>query len=211
MSVRAICSDKWRTSFLKRFFDIVVSAAGLCLLCPLFAVIAVWVRLDSPGPVFFRQTRVGRYGTLFRIHKFRTMWVGAESQGPLTIGDDRRMTKAGAWLRRYKLDELPQLIDVLIGNMSLVGPRPEVPQYVEFYPTEIREKILSLRPGITDWTSIQMIDESKMLGKSKHPQKFYVEVVLPKKMESYVQYVDGHTLTGDIKIIVATLAKIFTR
>ena len=139
------------------------------------------------------------------------MQVDAERQGQLTVGADLRVTRAGRWLRKTKLDELPQLIDVVCGQMSLVGPRPEVPRYVEHYPPDIREKVLSLRPGITDWASIQMIDENEILGRSLDPQQAYLEQVLPKKLAYYVRYADTHTLIEDIRIIIATLLKIISR
>nr|WP_304494321.1 sugar transferase [Chromobacterium sp. ASV5] len=196
---------------VKRAFDIVAAAAGLALLgLPLLAV-ALWVKLDSPGPVFFRQVRVGRGGTLFRIHKFRTMQVDAERQGQLTVGADARVTGAGRILRKTKLDELPQLIDVLFGDMSLVGPRPEVPKYVAHYPDDVRELVLSVRPGITDWASIKMIDENEILGRAADPERAYIEQILPEKLGYCVRYAETHSLFEDIRIIVATLMKIVTR
>ncbi|WP_310733972.1 sugar transferase [Chromobacterium violaceum] len=196
---------------LKRLFDIVASGLGLAVLAlPLLAV-ALWVKLDSPGPVFFRQVRVGRGGTLFRIHKFRTMQVDTERHGQLTVGADARITGAGRLLRKTKLDELPQLIDVLFGDMSLVGPRPEVPKYVAHYPDEARDIVLSVRPGITDWASIRMIDENEILGRAADPERAYIEEVLPEKLAYYVRYAETHSLWEDIRIIVATLMKIVSR
>lgn len=195
----------------KRLFDLIASLAGLIVLSPLLIGLALWIRLDSPGPVFFRQVRVGRNGTLFRIHKFRTMQVHAESHGQLTVGADRRVTGAGRFLRKSKLDELPQLLDVLFGDMSIVGPRPEVPRYVEHYPDAVRSVVLSVRPGITDWASIRMIDENEILGRASDPEKAYIEEVLPEKLEYYVRYATTHTLIEDIRIIFATLARIVMR
>ncbi|PTU67670.1 sugar transferase [Chromobacterium sp. Panama] len=196
---------------LKRGFDIVAAGLGLAALAlPLLAV-ALWVKLDSPGPVFFRQVRVGRNGTLFRIHKFRTMQVDTERHGQLTVGADARVTGAGRLLRKTKLDELPQLIDVLFGDMSLVGPRPEVPKYVAHYPDEVRDIVLSVRPGITDWASIKMIDENEILGRAEDPERAYIEQVLPEKLAYYVRYAESHSLAEDIRIIVATLMKIVSR
>ncbi|WP_275899853.1 sugar transferase [Chromobacterium alkanivorans] len=196
---------------LKRGFDIVASGLGLAALAlPLLAV-ALWVKLDSPGPVFFRQVRVGRGGTLFRIHKFRTMQVDTERHGQLTVGADSRVTGAGRLLRKTKLDELPQLIDVLFGDMSLVGPRPEVPKYVAHYPDEVRDIVLSVRPGITDWASIKMIDENEILGRAEDPERAYIEQVLPEKLAYYVRYAESHSLFEDVRIIVATLMKIVSR
>ncbi|WP_305883475.1 sugar transferase [Chromobacterium sp. IIBBL 290-4] len=196
---------------LKRLFDIAAAGAGLAVLAlPLMAV-ALWVKLDSPGPVFFRQVRVGRGGALFRIHKFRTMQVDTERQGQLTVGADSRITGAGRILRKTKLDELPQLLDVLFGDMSLVGPRPEVPKYVAHYPDEVKDIVLSVRPGITDWASIKMIDENEILGRAADPERAYIDEVLPEKLGYYVRYAETHSLWEDIRIIVATLMKIVNR
>ncbi|POZ61387.1 sugar transferase [Chromobacterium alticapitis] len=195
----------------KRLFDIAASGLGLAVLAlPLLAV-ALWVKLDSPGPVFFRQVRVGRGGALFRIHKFRTMQVDTERQGQLTVGADSRITGAGRLLRKTKLDELPQLLDVLFGDMSLVGPRPEVPKYVAHYPAEAKDIVLSVRPGITDWASIRMIDENEILGRAADPERAYIDEVLPEKLGYYVRYAETHSLCEDIRIIVATLMKIVSR
>lgn len=199
------------SALAKRVFDLLAAGAGLLMLSPLFLLMALWVRLDSPGPVFFRQVRVGRLGRTFRIHKFRTMRTDAERHGQLTVGADARVTRAGRFLRKTKLDELPQLIDVVLGDMSLVGPRPEVPRYVEHYPAEVRDKVLGLRPGITDWASIRMIDENEILGRADDPERAYIEQVLPEKLAYYVRYADTHTLAGDVHIIIATLLKIVSR
>lgn len=196
---------------VKRGFDLMAAGFGLLLLSPLLFGIALWIKLDSAGPVFFRQQRVGRFGMPFRIHKFRSMRVDAEQQGQLTVGKDNRITRAGAFLRKSKLDELPQLLDVVIGSMSLVGPRPEVPKYVEHYPAELKDLVLSVRPGITDWASIKMIDENEILGASADPERAYIEQVLPQKLAYYADYARSHTLPKDLKIIFATLAKIVTR
>jgi lipopolysaccharide/colanic/teichoic acid biosynthesis glycosyltransferase len=191
----------------KRLFDLVLAALGLVLLAPLFLLVAVWIKLDSPGPVFFRQERVGRGGAPFRIHKFRTMRQGeAGSRDPLiTIGDDPRITRAGAWLRHSKLDELPQLIDVLTGHMSLVGPRPEVPRYVALYPEALRAKVLSVRPGITDLASVEYLDESRRLARASDPEREYIEVVMPTKLRAAARYVDQMSLGTDLRVLVATL------
>ena len=195
----------------KRLFDLFFTIPGLLLLSPLLLLLALWIKLDSPGPVFYRQERVGRYGRPFRIFKFRTMRVDADKQGLLTVGSDQRVTQAGRFLRKSKLDELPQLIDVARGAMSLVGPRPEVAKFVAHYPPEIRDKVQSLRPGITDWASIRMIDENEMLGAAADPERCYIEQILPQKLDYYVQYADQHSLAGDVRIILATLKKIVTR
>lgn len=191
---------------LKRLFDLLASCIGLLLLAPLLLLIAIAIKLDSPGPVFFRQKRVGQYGRLFRIHKFRSMTVDAPSKGlKITVGADVRITRVGSILRKYKLDELAQLIDVFNGSMSLVGPRPEVPFYVNFYPDETRQIVLSVKPGITDWASIEYKDENEILSKSDDPQLTYVHEILPIKLRYYVEYVENRSFFGDIKIICATL------
>ena len=191
----------------KRVFDVACAAIGLVLLSPLFAVVALWVKLDSTGPVFFRQERVGRGGALFRIHKFRTMASGA---GPgaglaITVGADPRITRAGTFLRRSKIDELPQLLDVLAGSMSLVGPRPEVPRYVATYPPALRDKVLSVRPGITDFASIEFRHESDLLARAADPEREYREVVLPAKLKLAAAYVDHASLGTDLRVIGRTL------
>ena len=196
--------------WIKRAFDIAFSATALLLLAPLLAVIALWVRRDSPGPVIYRQERVGRYGQLFRIYKFRTMHPRAEAAGPpLTVGADGRITRAGHWLRRTKIDELPQLFNVLLGHMSLVGPRPEVPRYVALYPDDLRTLVLSVRPGITDAASIEFRNESHILGQSSDPERIYVEQILPIKLQHAVHYAGHHSLWGDLKIIARTVAALW--
>lgn len=179
------------------------------VLLPVLLLIAILIRLDSRGPVFFRQERVGQFGRVFRIHKFRTMVVDAEARGmQITVGADPRVTRVGAALRRYKVDELPQLIDVLFGQMSLVGPRPEVPRYVACYPQDVKELVLSVRPGITDRASIEFKDENEILGRADDPHRAYVEKVLPIKLRYYVDYVNNRSLLGDVGIIFSTLRAI---
>ena len=190
---------------IKRLFDIIVAVLALLVLIPVFLCIALSIKCSSMGPIFFRQERVGRLGRHFRIFKFRTMYMNAEASGLLTIGKDPRITPIGQWLRQRKLDELPQLIDVLRGTMSLVGPRPEVPKYVALYPAKAQPVILSLRPGITDWASIEMIQENQLLAISKNPERDYINHILPKKIKYYLSYAQHHTLLGDIKILFATL------
>jgi lipopolysaccharide/colanic/teichoic acid biosynthesis glycosyltransferase len=193
----------------KRLFDILCAGVGLLLLSPLLLVVAVWVKLDSRGPVMFRQERVGRFGRTFRIHKFRTMRVDAPALGPqITIGDDARITRSGRWLRASKVDELPQLWDVLRGAMSLVGPRPEVPRYVAMYPDELRALVLSVRPGITDPASLSFRNESELLAQAEDPEREYVEVVMPMKLGLAADYVRNASLMGDIRLILATLGAI---
>jgi lipopolysaccharide/colanic/teichoic acid biosynthesis glycosyltransferase len=192
----------------KRAFDLVAASIGLLLLAPLFIMLALWVRLDSPGPVFYRQQRVGRGGMLFRIFKFRTMVVRPSDGRQLTVGRDPRVTNAGHFLRKSKLDELPQLLNVIQGSMSLVGPRPEVPRYVACYPPEVRALVLSVAPGITDWASILYKEESEILGRAADPEQAYVEKILPAKLEYYVRYVRERSLWVDLRIIVHTLVAI---
>jgi lipopolysaccharide/colanic/teichoic acid biosynthesis glycosyltransferase len=189
----------------KRIFDLVFSALALLLLAPVFALIALAIRWNTPGPVFFRQDRVGRGGRPFRIRKFRTMVVDAPALGPaITIGQDPRITRVGAWLRRTKLDELPQLMDVLQGHMSLVGPRPEVPQYVALYPPDLRERVLAVRPGITDPVSLKLADEARVLAASADPERTYREELLPAKLREAVAYAEQASLWSDLRIIWAT-------
>jgi lipopolysaccharide/colanic/teichoic acid biosynthesis glycosyltransferase len=196
----------------KRLFDVIVAALGLLLLSPLLIGIALWIKFDSPGPVFFRQERVGRGGALFRIHKFRSMRAGAPLAGPqLTVGADPRITRAGHALRRTKLDELPQLIDVLAGTMSLVGPRPEVPRYVALYPAALRDKVLSVRPGITDPASIEYRDESALLARAADPERVYIEQIMPAKLRCAASYVDRMSLANDVRLIGATLRSLWAR
>ena len=190
----------------KRLFDIVCAATALALLAPLLLALALWVRLDSPGPVLFRQQRVGRDSRPFAILKFRTMQVNAEAAGlQITVGQDPRITRAGSWLRRSKLDELPQLLNVLRGDMSMVGPRPEVPRYVALYPDEIRREVLSLRPGMTDLASVQYRSESALLAHSSDPEQTYVDTILPAKLALCRQYVRERSFWLDLRIIGMTL------
>lgn len=190
----------------KRLFDLLLAALGLALLAPLLLLIALWIRLDSRGPVLFLQERVGRFGRPFFIHKFRTMRVDAPALGPqITIGADARITRAGRLLRASKLDELPQLWDVLRGAMSLVGPRPEVPMYVVHYPPGLRELALSVRPGITDPASLSFRNESELLAAAADPEREYVEVVMPTKLRLAAAYVRRANLRTDLRVILATL------
>lgn len=194
----------------KRAFDFTAALIGLLVLSPVLAVIACWIKIDSAGPVFFRQERVGKNLVPFRIHKFRTMAVDAEKKGmQITVGTDSRITRSGHFLRKYKLDELPQLIDVLAGSMSLVGPRPEVPRYVQCYSEADREKIFRVRPGITDWASINFRDESRILGQASDPERAYIDEVLPIKLEFAKAYVDSSSLKIDLHVIWRTIRVIF--
>jgi lipopolysaccharide/colanic/teichoic acid biosynthesis glycosyltransferase len=200
------------TTVPKRLFDLTLASLALLLLSPLLLLFAVWIKLDSPGPVFFRQERVGRFGVPFRIHKFRTMAHDPAQRGPqITVGSDPRITRVGRWLRDHKLDELPQLIDVLQGSMSLVGPRPEVPRYVALYPAALRDKVLSVRPGITDLASIEFRDENALLSKAADPEAEYIEVVLPAKLRYAAEYVDHATLGTDLRLMILTLRALVMR
>ncbi len=190
----------------KRLFDAVCAAAGLLLLAPLLLLAAAWVKLDSPGPVLFRQTRVGRFGVPFTIHKFRTMRV--EPGAAITVGADPRITRSGQVLRQTKLDELPQLWDVLRGAMSLVGPRPELPVYVALYPAELRERVLAVRPGITDPASLAFSHEAELLAAAADPEREYREVILPAKLKLSADYAATASLATDLRLILATLGRV---
>ncbi len=200
-----------QTNATKRAMDVLLTAPALVVLAPLMALIALWVRLDSPGPALFRQERVGRAGRTFRIHKFRTMRVHDGDGLQITAAGDARVTRAGRWLRRSKLDELPQLIDVLYGDMSLVGPRPEVPRYMALYPPDAREKILSVRPGITDRAAIEFRDEERILAAAADPAEAYVAHIMPVKQRYYLDYVASHSVLGDLRILWDTLAALVRR
>ncbi len=190
----------------KRLFDLFWTVPGLIILSPLFLAVAVWIKIDSPGPVFFRQERVGRFEKPFRIYKFRTMVTDAEKKGlPITTGKDPRITRSGEFLRRTKIDELPQLINVVKGEMSLVGPRPEVPKYVAYYPEEAKGKIFSLRPGITDYAAIEFRNENELLERGQDPEKTYIEEILPQKIRLYLKYSEERNLVLDLFLILRTI------
>lgn len=184
--------------------DLAFAIGGLLLFALPMLLIALAIKLDSPGPVFFRQERVGRHGRLFRIHKFRTMKAGGEG-ALLTVGEDPRITRVGRWLRARRFDELPQLIDVLKGDMSIVGPRPEVPKYVALYAPEVREKVLSVRPGITDPASLAFRDEGERLARAADPEREYVEVILPAKLEHAIAYACTASWRSDLCLIARSL------
>ena len=184
------------------------SALGLLVLSPVFFVVSLCIVVDSRGGVFYRQTRVGKDGRDFRLYKFRSMRSGSDKRGLITVGArDARITKVGYFLRKYKLDELPQLINVLKGEMSLVGPRPEVRKYVEMY-TEEQRRVLSVRPGITDYASIEYVDENRILGEAENPDKAYVEVVMPDKIRLNMRYIEHRTVGEYFKIIFLTFKSI---
>lgn len=194
---------------IKRLFDISISFLALVILLPVLIIISIWVLLDSKGGVFYRQSRVGKNNHDFTLLKFRTMHPGADTRGLLTVGErDPRITGAGYSLRRTKLDELPQLINILAGDMSLVGPRPEVRKYVDLY-TDEQLKVLDIRPGLTDNASLAYIDESEILAKSEDPEKTYIETILPAKLELNLQYIHEQSMGKDIGIIFRTISGIF--
>lgn len=189
---------------MKRFFDIVASGLGLISLSPIFLFVAIWIKLDSDGPIFYRQVRVGRYNKDFRIFKFRSMRVGSDKGSLVTIGGrDSRVTSPGYYIRKYKLDELPQLINVFKGDMSLVGPRPEVRHYVNYWTPE-QMHVLDVRPGITDPASIKFRNENELLEKAEDPEKYYIEVIMQEKIKLYLEYVDHASFWYDIKLIFQT-------
>ena len=190
---------------MKRLFDILASGVGLLFLSPLFLFIAIWIKLDSTGPVFYRQIRVGRYNRDFKLLKFRSMYIGSDKKGLITIGDhDFRVTPSGYYIRKYKLDELPQLINVFIGDMSLVGPRPEVRKYVDLYTSE-QMHVLDVRPGITDEASIYYRNENELLGRSPDPERYYRDVVMQDKLRINLEYVKRHSFWNDLKLIFKTI------
>ena len=195
---------------MKRLFDILVSAVGLIGLSPLLLVVAIWIKLDSPGPVFYRQVRVGRYNKDFRIFKFRSMRIGSDKGSLVTIGGrDPRITRSGYFIRKFKIDELPQLINVLIGDMSLVGPRPEVRHYVNYW-TAGQMHVLDVRPGITDPASIKFRNENELLAQATDPEKYYIDVIMQEKIRLYLDYVAKSSFCYDIKLIFQTFWVIIT-
>ena len=195
---------------MKRLFDIGLALIGIILLSPVFIVIAILIMLDSKGGVFYVQDRVGRNRVNFKLYKFRTMYVNADKKGLLTIGNnDQRITRCGHWLRQKKLDELPQLFNILLGDMSFVGPRPEVNKYVNLYTKE-QQRVLSIKPGITDWASIQYYNENELLSGADNPEELYVKKIIPSKIRRNLDYIDHHNLWIDIKIIHQTLKRVLT-
>ncbi len=193
--------------FLKRLFDIVASFCGIVILFPLIVIVSILIKLTSKGPVLFKQVRVTKNGKLFKIYKFRTMRENSEGNKQITVGNDSRITGIGHVLRKTKLDELPQLFNVLKGEMSLVGPRPEVPKYVELYTEEQRE-ILKVSAGITDYASIYFSNESELLGEAENPEEFYIKKIMPYKIELNKKYIKEIGIVTDIKLIILTILKI---
>lgn len=193
---------------MTRFFDILFSFLGLIALSPLFIVLYVLIRLESKGGGFYSQERVGRNGVPFRLYKFRSMRVGSDRKGLITVGErDNRITRTGLFIRKYKLDELPQLWNVLKGDMSLVGPRPEVEKYTRFYTPEQR-RVLSVRPGVTDWASIEYVDENRILGAAADPDRAYVDEIMPAKITLNMRYILHPTVGEYFRIIFATFSGI---
>lgn len=189
---------------MKRIFDVIVSGLGLIVLSPLFLILAIWIKLDSKGPVFYRQVRVGHKNKDFRIFKFRSMRVGADKGSLVTIGGhDPRVTRSGYFIRKFKFDELPQLINVFLGEMSLVGPRPEVRHYVDYWTPE-QMHVLDVRPGITDPASIKYRNENELMEKAEDPEKYYIEVIMQEKIKLYLEYVEKHSFWYDLGLIFKT-------
>jgi lipopolysaccharide/colanic/teichoic acid biosynthesis glycosyltransferase len=196
---------------LKRIFDILLSALGLLLLMPIFILVIIWVKFDSRGPAFYKQVRVGQYSRDFMLLKFRSMRMGSDKSGLLTIGGrDPRVTHSGYFIRKYKIDELPQLINVLIGEMSLVGPRPEVRKYVDLYNAE-QQKVLLVKPGITDLASLEYFNENELLAQSTDPERTYIDSVMPDKLKLNLKYIDQAGLVADVKIILRTIYRVVFR
>lgn len=192
-----------------RLLDILFSVIGLIVLSPIFILLSLLILLDSTGGVFYKQIRIGKNGEEFSLFKFRTMYTDSDKKGLLTIGGkDNRITKMGYFLRKYKLDELPQLLNVLIGEMSLVGPRPEVKKYTDIY-SDTQKRVLSVRPGITDYASIEFRNENEILGDSDNPEKTYIEMIIPLKIELNFKFIDNPSIGNYFKIIILTIVKIF--
>jgi lipopolysaccharide/colanic/teichoic acid biosynthesis glycosyltransferase len=193
-----------------RFFDILLSLSAIIISSPIFLLLFIWIKIDSKGPAFYRQSRVGKDGVDFQLIKFRSMYVDSHNHGLLTVGNsDPRVTRAGLFIRRYKLDELPQFINVFLGSMSIVGPRPEVRKYVNLYTPE-QIKVISVKPGLTDYASIHFIDENEVLSKSQHPEVTYIEQILPSKIKMNMLYINNRNLRHYFRIILLTIKKILS-
>ncbi|WP_070138564.1 sugar transferase [Crocinitomix algicola] len=194
-------------SILKRIFDFIASLIALLVLSPILLIIALWISIDSKGGPFYKQIRVGLNGVEFKLYKFRSMRVNADKQGQITIGNDNRVTSVGRFIRKYKIDEIPQLFNILKGDMSVVGPRPEVPKYVALYSTEQRE-VLRVKPGLTDYASLEYIDEQKILGQSNDPNNTYIKEIMPAKLALNRKYIEERSVLTDCKLIINTLLRI---
>ena len=208
MDIAAVLAKRRPQLALKRLMDVAISGCALLVLWPLLLLIALAIKIDDPGPVFYRQVRVGRNGKEFRIFKFRTMVVDADKKGlQITVGRDSRITRVGAFLRKTKLDELAQLLNVFLGDMSFVGPRPEVPRYVEMY-TPYQRQVLLVRPGITDYASIAYRNENDLLAGAEDPERMYIDVIMPDKIELNMKYLREISPVADIRLILATVAAV---
>lgn len=198
---------KYINRIVKRIFDIVASFFGIIVLSPILIIVSLFIKIDSKGPIIFKQQRVGQYHEIFNIYKFRTMVNKAESLGKqITVGGDSRITRVGNFIRRYKIDELPQLVNVFLGDMSFVGPRPEVPKYVNLYSDE-EKAILEVKPGITDLASLKYSNENDILSKVEEPEKYYIDVIMKDKIKLNLEYIEKNNLFYDIKIIFKTILK----
>lgn len=192
---------------VKRIFDFSISLLGIIILSPILLLVSIMIKIDSKGNILFLQKRVGRFGKEFNIYKFRTMVTDAEKLGKqITIGNDSRITKIGGFLRKFKIDELPQLFNVLKGDMSLVGPRPEVPKYVNLYTKE-QKRVLDVRPGITDMASLRYKDENDLLGSVDNPEEFYINVIMKDKLKLNIEYIENSNIFFDIYLIIKTIIK----
>lgn len=194
---------------IKRLADIVASIIVLLLLFPVFLVISIWILLDSPGGLFYKQVRVGKNGKEFKLFKFRSMRTGADKEGQITIGNDKRVTRSGKFIRKFKIDEFPQLINIIAGDMSVVGPRPEVPKYVKMYSDE-QKKVLSVRPGLSDFATIEYINEQEQLGESDDPENLYINTIMPEKLALNLKYIQSRSFSTDLKIILKTFSSILS-
>lgn len=194
---------------MKRIFDILSSVLALIVLMPIFLIIGIWISLDSKGGVFYKQIRVGKNEKEFELLKFRSMRKNADKSGQLTIGNDKRVTRSGKFIRKTKFDEFPQLINVIKGEMSIVGPRPEVPKYTALYSND-QKKVFSVRPGLTDYASLEYFDEQRILGDSDDPEQSYIKEVMPAKLALNLRYIIDQSLLTDLKIIFKTIGKIFS-
>ena len=208
LDIAKVLEERKLQLILKRAMDVVISGGALLVLWPVLLIVALLIKIDDPGPVFYRQVRVGKDGKEFRIFKFRTMVVDADKKGlAITVGRDNRITRMGRFLRKTKLDELAQLLNVFLGDMSFVGPRPEVPKYVNMY-TPYQRQVLLVRPGITDYASIAYRNENDMLAGSEDPERMYIDVIMPDKIELNMKYLREISPVADIKLIFGTIAAI---
>lgn len=196
---------------MKRIFDVIASILGIIFLFPFFVFLALWVSVESRGGIFYRQRRMGKNGKPFQLLKFRSMYVGSDKSSRITVGNkDSRITRSGQFIRKYKLDEFPQLINVIVGDMSIVGPRPEVEEYVKLYDDEQRQ-VLTVRPGISDYASIEYMDENELLSEAEDPQKKYIDEIMPAKLRLNLKYIEQQSFQTDLSIILRTIFGIFSK